>query len=265
MLDPQMTEMSVSMYSTSSEAASRLKLGKVFESDTSRSTKVLFLEALVKTDYDEAAYEEVDGQQVVQYHVRRAFGVRIALQVSGWSANRSLSFSSVAAKAQVTGQSVQYYVETLGLPAFLEAEVVQAVGIAGPLDESGFTKLRKLVTETLPAYLRRTPAEKPDLAKGQRLPLQFDDYRVPASAADDGFSLSRSVNFAMTHLARGDTLDQARGALRDGSLAMQDVGGDVIEQIYGKYAGISPDQGGQAPSPDAVMTARRWLTFQAPD
>lgn len=265
MLDPQMTEMSVSMYSTSATAASRLKLGKVFETDIDTTAKVLFLEALVKTDFNDSAYEEIDGRKVVQYYVRRAFGVRIALQVQGWSVSTSLSLSSVAAKAQVSGQSVQYYVETLGLPDWLEAEVVKAVGIAGPLDENGFQKLRALMTVTLPAYLRRTPAENPDLEKGQRLPLQFDEYRLPADSSDDTFSLPRSINFAMTHLARGDSLQQAKEALRDGSAVLQEVSGDVIEQIYAKYAAISPDKDGEVPSQGAVMKARRWLQFKPQD
>lgn len=265
MLDPLMTEMSVSMYSSSASAASHLQIGKVFESDASMDAKVLFLEAVVKTDYSEAAYEEVNGQKVIQYYVRRAFGVRIAVQVQGWSANTTLSLSSVAAKAQVSGQSVQYYIETLGLPDWLEAEVVKAVGISGPLDENGYRKLRALMTETLPAYLRRTPAENPDLSKGERPPLQFDDYRLPVDSSTDTFSLPRSVNFAMTHLARGDSLKQAKDALRGGSAAMQDVSHDITEQIYAKYAGISPDKDGEVPPQDSVMKARRWLQFQPQD
>ena len=262
MPDPKLSQMSVSMYSTSSGAAARLKLGGVFEAGGDKGAKVLFLEALVRDDYEDAAYEVIDGRIVLQYCVRRAFGIRVALQVTGWSADMSLSFSAVAAKAQVTGQSVQYYVETLGLPDWLERDVVKAVGVAGPLDESSFSKLRTVITKTLPEYLRRTPVESPDLTKHERRPLTFDEYRVPVDEGAYTFSLPRSIHFAMTHLARGDTLKQAKDALREGSLLLNDVGGDIVEEIYLKHAGISPGKTDEVPSPDAVTAARRWLQFQ---
>ncbi len=232
MLDPTFSQMSVSMYSTSADATSRLKLGGIFELDTNATSKVLFLEAMVKTDYQESAYEMVDGRQVVQYYVNRGFGVRIALQVLGWSSDVSLSFSAVAAKAQVSGQSVQYYVETLGMPDWLQSDILKAVGVAGSLNEESFCALRKVITVTLPAYLRRNAAESPNTAKGERPPLQFDDFRVPAGTSADTFDLSRSINFAMTHLARGDSLEQAKQALRSQPALLRDVGGDVIEEIY---------------------------------
>jgi hypothetical protein len=262
-IDPAFSQMTVSMYSTSLDAASRLKLDGIFELDGKLVTKVLFLEAMIRTDFEDAAYEVIDGHQVIQYLVRKAFGLRIALQVAGWDANTSLSFSVVAAKAQLKGQSIQYYVETLGFPDWLEKEVMDAVGIGGLLNEQSFRKLRKVITQTLPSYLRRTPAKSPKLKQGQRPPLQFDEYRVPVESTVQTFDSARSIHFAMTHLARGDTLNQAKQALRDIFTLTRNADSDVIDYIYLKYAGLSPARASVTPPPDAVMVARRWLQFQS--
>jgi hypothetical protein len=261
MPDPELSQMCVSMYSTSADAASKLKISDMFDLDTSKTTRVLFLEALVRNSDEDEAYEMDGDTKVVQYLVRKAFGVRITLQVSGWSAETSLSISSVAAKAQVEGQSVQYHVETLGLPEELEDEVIEAVGITGPLNENSFVALRKLVTELLPQYLRKRPAKNPDASRGERSPLKLVEYRVPIEDGADSFDVPRSIHYAMTHLARGDTLAQAKEALRGSALA-RGVGSEVVEEIYRKYGGISPSQDRVTPPPDSVMVARRWLNFQ---
>lgn len=260
--DPLFTEMSVAMYSATASAAGRLEISGMFELDANAASKVLFLEATVKPDDQQEAYEMVDGQKVVQYVVRRAFGLRIAIQVASWDVNSSLSISKVVAKSQVKGQSIQYCVETLGLPQDLEHEILQAVGVAGLLDESSFRKLRALVTETLPAYLRLKPAANPDRAKGERAPLRFVDFRVPVESSSTTFDFARSVHFAMTHLARGDSLAQAKDALRGSPLA-RDVGKDIVEHMYAKYGGTLPSKEKDAPPADAVSAARKWLQFQS--
>jgi len=263
MPDPRLSELSISMYSTSASAAAKLEIEQMFEIDTNKTTKILFLEAIVRGDDEDAAYEMDGDRKIVQYYVRKGFGVRISLQVEGWSADTSLSISSVAAKAQVEGQSAQYHVETLGLPESLQSQVLDAVGITGPLDENSFVALRKLMTETLPAYLRRTPSDTPDEAKGERRPLELVEYRVPVEDGAESFDVARCIHFAMLHIARGDTLAQAKQSLNDSSPALASAGADVIEEIYRKYAGISASQDRVVPPQDAVMNARKWLNFQS--
>jgi hypothetical protein len=113
----------------------------------------------------------------------------------------------------------------------------------------------------MPAYLRREPAQNPDPQKNQRLPLALQEYGVPFDAKFESFSVTRAINFAMTHLARGDTLDDAKKALSSDPVVIREVGGDVVEYIYRGQAGIQPDKGSAAPPAEAVMKARRWLEF----
>jgi hypothetical protein len=262
MPDPTISQMSLAMYSSSGDAASRLEIAGMFDIGANAKTRVLFLEALVRSDDEDAAYEMQGSRRVTQYIVRRGFGIRIVMQVAGWSGETSLSVSSVAAKSQVEGQSVQYTVETLGLPDELEREVLDAVGVTGPLNEKSFVKLRLLITQTLPAYLRRTPADAPDAAKGEREPLGLAEYRVPVETSSETVDVARSIHFAMTHIARGDSLARAKEALRAGSALLTAVGSDVIEDIYQKHAGIGRAQEQMTPPADAVNAARSWLNFQ---
>jgi hypothetical protein len=262
-LDPHFSQMQVSMYSASADATARLSLEGMFALDANKSTRVLFLEALVRGDDEDAAYEMESGRKVVQYVVRRGFGVRIIMQVEGWSSGQSLSISAVAAKSQVEGQSVQYYVETLGLPDSLEKDTLSAVGVTGPLNENSFVKLQTLVTKTLPEYLRKTPSSAPDATKGERAPLELAEYRVPVDADAEGIDVARSVHMAMTHLARGDSLARAKQALAQATSLSAAIGVDIIEQTYQRCAGISPAHADVTPPADAVTVARKWLQFQA--
>lgn len=234
------TQFQISLCATSLEVAAKLQLGSIYSQSMGVQGKAIFYDAVATTDYYE---EAIDPEHGVLYGVRHAIGVRLALNATNITSETNLSYAAVAAQVQVSGASVFYEVQGIGIPHSLLKSWLSAT--SGPLTESSYAKIDHVLRVELPDYLADTTK-----------PLTTSEYIVVPRTSDDTSLVDSAhlVNFAMTQIARGRSLNQALAKL-DGDHD-DEAGRFLVTYVYSRRAGISDPA--STPSAAAIAQAKEW-------
>lgn len=238
----QFTGFELAFRTFSLAAATELKISSIFEGSGSVSGTALLFDCILHTNFCKVVKFDVNGKPLTDpYAIKEGVGVRIALKAFGVSSDFAISFAAVAAQTEVDHTSIAYSVETIGV----SKEVIKAlfqVSLEGTLNIEMYGRLRKAITEVLPAYLQSTTVAP-------------SKYYVPIPLDTELSSRrARGVNFAVACV----------GQRLSPKLALQakpaDVDAEIVLLTYANYmSGVAADSETK-PSKEIAAKANAWLS-----
>jgi hypothetical protein len=268
--DPEFSSYTVSAYSSSVDAALELNLQGIFKENGQGLHRALYLQAVALTPGGVPVTKTIEGKRTQTHVIKHAFGVRFVIEVAKWENEVGFSFSAVLAQTKLSNIQTWYKLEFFGIPTALKGEILKSVAENDLVSRLSLNALQKLVSTTLPEWLERRAVEAPRSDSAidairraesdvpyEREPLTTEELRMPLGSAADDFNAADAIHHAVVHIARGDTLEQARQTAVSSGLIGRALSPMVIDDVYLRRAGIRSHQPKLAPGTEA----RQWASL----